>query len=91
MVLVLGYTGIRFGEAIALRGDDVNIVARRISITKNAVWLGGKIYEGTPKTGNPAQCLFLIFLLSSQEAAEQPVMAAMDCLRRYLCTTPASG
>ena len=50
LVLLLGYTGMRWGEAIALTGDDVNTVTRRISITKNAVWVNGHIKVGTPKT-----------------------------------------
>lgn len=50
LVLLLGYTGMRWGEAIALTGKDVNAVTRRISITKNAVWVNGHITIGTPKT-----------------------------------------
>lgn len=50
LVLLLGYTGMRWGEAIALTGDDVNTVTRRISITKNAVWVDGKLSLGSPKT-----------------------------------------
>lgn len=50
LVLLLGYTGLRWGEAIALTGDDVNVATRRISVTRNAVWVNGRVEVGTPKT-----------------------------------------
>ena len=50
LVLVLGYCGLRWGEAIGLRVSDLDFKRRRISITRNAVEVGGTIHEGTPKT-----------------------------------------
>jgi integrase len=40
LVLVLAYTGIRWGEAVALRVRDVEFLRRRISVSENAVQLG---------------------------------------------------
>jgi integrase len=40
LVLALAYTGIRWGEAIALRVRDVEFLRRRLSIHENAVQLG---------------------------------------------------
>lgn len=40
LVLTLAYTGIRWGEAIALRVRDVEFLRRRLSIHENAVQLG---------------------------------------------------
>ena len=51
LILLLGYTGLRWGEAIALTGDDVNLLTRRINIDKNVVWLDGTPVAGTPKSG----------------------------------------
>ncbi|MFY9190206.1 MAG: tyrosine-type recombinase/integrase [Lawsonella sp.] len=51
LILVLGYCGLRWGEAIALTTDDIDLLRRRITINKNAVWLDKKIHLGTPKTG----------------------------------------
>lgn len=51
LILVLGYTGLRWGEAIALTGSDINLVTRRINIDKNVVWLDGKPIPGSPKSG----------------------------------------
>ncbi|MGJ9412891.1 Arm DNA-binding domain-containing protein [Aeromicrobium sp. CF4.19] len=49
VVLVLAYTGIRWGEMIALRVHDVDTTRRRLSIERNAVEVGTEIHIGTPK------------------------------------------
>lgn len=49
VVLVLAYTGIRWGEMIALRVRDVDTSRRRFSIERNAVEVGTQIYVGSPK------------------------------------------
>lgn len=50
LVELLAYTGVRWGEAAALRVSDVDMLRRRISITKQAVQIGGKFHENEPKT-----------------------------------------
>jgi integrase len=40
LVLTLAYTGVRWGEAIALRVRDVEFLRRRLSVHENAVQLG---------------------------------------------------
>ena len=40
LVLALAYTGIRWGEAIALRVRDVEFLRRRLSVHENAVQIG---------------------------------------------------
>ena len=50
LVLVLAYTGLRWGEAIGLRVKDVDVERRRISVSVNAVEVGREIQVGTPKT-----------------------------------------
>ncbi|MFK3835804.1 tyrosine-type recombinase/integrase [Microbacterium sp. NPDC087868] len=50
LVLMLGYCGLRWGEAIALRGQDVDLARRRLLVRRNAVETLGTIHEGTPKT-----------------------------------------
>jgi integrase len=42
LVLVLGYCGLRFGEAAALRVGDVNLKARRIRVSRSGNQCGGK-------------------------------------------------
>jgi integrase len=49
LVLLLAYTGIRWGETVALRVRDVEFLRRRISISENAVQLGVKHAVGPTK------------------------------------------
>lgn len=50
LVLVLAYTGLRWGEAIGLRVKDLDVERRRISVSVNAVEVGREIQVGTPKS-----------------------------------------
>ena len=50
LVLVLAYTGLRWGEAIGLRIKDLDLENRRITVAVNAVEVGREIEVGTPKT-----------------------------------------
>lgn len=50
LVLVLAYTGLRWGEASALRVRHLDMLRRRIKVEDNAVDVGGVIHVGTPKT-----------------------------------------
>ncbi|MEF2977037.1 tyrosine-type recombinase/integrase [Subtercola sp. YIM 133946] len=49
LVLFLAYTGLRWGEATALRVRSLDALRRRVSVTENAVQVGGPIVIGTPK------------------------------------------
>ncbi|CAN5237852.1 hypothetical protein BH09ACT1_BH09ACT1_06810 [soil metagenome] len=50
LVLLLAYTGLRWGEAVGLRVKDLDMLRRRINVTVNAVEVGSNIEVGTPKT-----------------------------------------
>ena len=50
LVLFLAYTGLRWGEATALRVKHVDAVRRRVSVEENAVMVGSYVELGTPKT-----------------------------------------
>lgn len=50
IVRTLAYTGLRWGELVALRVRHVNFLRRRISVEENAPTSRGKIHVGTPKT-----------------------------------------
>lgn len=43
LVLTLGYTGMRWSEAVALTVGDIDLEAKRASITKAASTVGGKV------------------------------------------------
>ena len=49
-VLLLGYTGLRWGEATALRVCDIDPSRRRIDVRRAFSDVGGRIVLGTPKS-----------------------------------------
>jgi integrase len=46
----LAYTGLRFGELVGLRIEDVDLGAKRIRVRRSITQVGGKLTEGNPKT-----------------------------------------
>lgn len=64
MVLTLAYTGIRWGECIALRVRHVDEVRRRLIVTDNAVQLGVEHAEGDPKDDEPREVPVPKFLMA---------------------------
>lgn len=50
LVLVLGYTGLRWGEAVAIRVRRMDPLRGRIEIVESAVDVDGKMIFGPPKT-----------------------------------------
>jgi integrase len=48
-LLLLAYTGLRWGEAIGLRIRDLDMLRRRVTVAENAVQVGSEIFVGTPK------------------------------------------
>lgn len=62
LIRVLAYTGLRWGEASGLRVGDVDFDKRRLSVSVNAVLVGGKVVLGTPKTHKRRAVPFPAFL-----------------------------
>ncbi|WP_345764945.1 site-specific integrase [Diaminobutyricibacter sp. McL0608] len=62
VVATLAYTGLRWGEATALRVRDIDRSRRRLSISENAVYVNGAIVVGTPKTHERRSVPFPEFL-----------------------------
>lgn len=50
LIYTLAYTGLRWGEAIAIRVSALDTLRRRILVQENAVTVGRRIIVGTPKT-----------------------------------------
>lgn len=50
LVLLLAYTGMRWGEAIGLRVRHLDLLRKRIGITDNAVQVNMTMHVGTPKS-----------------------------------------
>jgi integrase len=62
LVLTLGYTGLRWGEATGLRVRDLDMLRRRILVEVNAVEVGSEIIVGTPKSHTKRSVPFPAFL-----------------------------
>lgn len=67
LVLVLAYTGIRWGEAIGLRVKHVNFLRHRLHVRENAVQVDGEIHVGEPKSWERRTVPFPVFLVKALE------------------------
>ena len=75
LVLLLAYTGLRWGEVIALRVRDVDFARRRLAISENAVEVGPETIVGTPKSHKRRSVPFPSFLgdaLAEAAIGKQP-------------------
>ncbi len=50
LIVLLAYAGLRWGEAVALRWENVDIARRRILVKESATEISGRLEWGTPKT-----------------------------------------
>lgn len=75
IVAILAYTGLRWGEATALRVRDLDMQKRRLSVVENAVYVNGAIVVGTPKTHERRSVPYPQFLTA-------PLAKACDGKRR---------
>ncbi|MEJ8284543.1 tyrosine-type recombinase/integrase [Curtobacterium citreum] len=71
LVRFLAYTGLRWGEATALRVEDLDLLRRRVLVRSNAVDVGGVIYPGTPKSHETRTVPIARFLVTELEAASR--------------------
>ncbi|WP_314453255.1 site-specific integrase [uncultured Microbacterium sp.] len=62
LVTFLAYTGLRWGEATALRLRHVDTLRRRVAVEENAVMVGTVIHVGTPKTHETRSVPYPAFL-----------------------------
>jgi len=67
LVLVLAYSGIRWGEAIGLRVKHINFLRHRLHIRENAVEVDGTIHVGEPKSWERRTVPFPKFLRGALE------------------------
>lgn len=49
LILLLGTSGLRWGEVIALRVGSVDFLRRRLAVNESTVEVGGKLLDGVPK------------------------------------------
>ena len=50
LVKVLSYAGLRWGEAVALRGPRIDVLRRRIRVRESATLVSGELVWGPPKS-----------------------------------------
>ncbi|TAJ48955.1 MAG: site-specific integrase [Herbiconiux sp.] len=65
LVRFLAYTGLRWGEATALRVRDLDTLRRRANVRENAVRVRGRIIVGTPKSHEARSVPYPAFLSES--------------------------
>ncbi|MDO8338442.1 MAG: tyrosine-type recombinase/integrase [Microcella sp.] len=65
LVMLLAYTGLRWGEATALRVRDVDMLRRRVHVVENAVRIGAVVHVGTPKSHRARSVPFPSFLVDA--------------------------
>ncbi|MDJ1113200.1 tyrosine-type recombinase/integrase [Microbacterium dauci] len=63
LVRFLAYTGLRWGEAVELQVGDLNMLRRRLTVERNAVYVRGQYVVGTPKTGERREVAMPHFLV----------------------------
>ncbi len=51
VIRMLGTTGLRWAELVALRRRHVDLLRRRVTVELNAPTINGRLAEGTPKAG----------------------------------------
>ncbi|OBB73662.1 tyrosine-type recombinase/integrase [Mycobacterium sp. 852014-52144_SCH5372336] len=74
LVLLLAYTGLRWGEAVGLRVRDLDLLRKRALIHENAVQSGTAIHVGMPKAHKQRSVPlseFLVSLLARQCEGKQ--------------------
>ena len=77
LTLLLGWTGVRFGEAAALRVESVDTLRRRARISAAVAEVRGRTIIGTPKTHSARTIALPAFLA--------------QILGKYLGTVPRDG
>lgn len=63
LVYVLAWTGLRWGEAVALRRPSFDLLRRRLSVRESATEVGGRLIFGTPKSHRARQVPLPRFLV----------------------------
>jgi len=81
LIYLLAYTGMRWGEAAALRRRRIDVLRSRVEIAESVAEIGGRIMVGTPKSGKSRTISVPAFLrdrLNDQLLEASPV-SADDC------------
>ena len=83
-VLVMAYSGLRFGELAALRVRDVDLMRRRATVRESVTTIGSKLVAGTPKSHQQREVPLPAFLaesLAEELAGREPESLAFPAPR----------
>ncbi|MCJ7781226.1 MAG: site-specific integrase [Acidimicrobiia bacterium] len=64
LVKLLAYGGLRWGEAVALRSNNVDVLRRRVHVRESATLVNGKLIWGTPKSHRSRTIVIPTFLIN---------------------------
>lgn len=67
LVRFLAWSGLRWGEAVALRWENVNVERRRVRVRRSATEVGGRLVEGDPKTHEHRTVIVPRYVLPQQQ------------------------
>jgi integrase len=63
LVKLLAYGGLRWGEAVALRANNVDVLRRRVHVRESATLVNGKLVWGAPKSHRSRTIVIPAFLI----------------------------
>lgn len=75
LLIVLSYTGLRWGELAGLRVRNLDLAHRRITVVESVSEVGGTLVWGSPKNDQPRVVKYPKFLsasLATRAAGKQP-------------------
>ena len=85
LVKLLAYGGLRWGEAVALKSNNVDVLRRRVHVRESATLVNGKLVWGTPKSHRSRTIVIPAFLID--EAGPHPLRGSP---RVHLVNRPIS-
>ena len=99
LVLLLGFTGLRFGEAAALTGRDIDLVHGRVRVHRSVTAVGGKMVYSAPKShqartvpfpGSWSTLYVIISRIETSAPSPSRIRAADRCARECPATMVGS-
>lgn len=91
IVLLLAYTGLRWGELCALRVSSIDFDRRRLDVSRSVARVDGRVVYSTPKTGETRSVPFPAFLTQVLQQHSGDKSTPDDLLLCSSSGTPLSG
>lgn len=73
LIVLMAWSGLRWGEAVALRGASIDIARRRVHVREAATEVHGKLLFGTPKSHEARSVIVPRFVL-------EPLLPRLDAI-----------